>query len=256
MQRAILLTSQLPVFGTISIYARFLPFRCPWSNSQAGFSRSWKGNSNFRQFGVPTGYPLGDGEMKLIAEGFEWVETQQQDGFFSPSGYPERRLLVRSVTYRHSASRCLDNHLSKACHEIRKLGDHGKGKRPPRDPEAFQSAIDKILSAHRVEGLIDVRLEVKAIERKVRGYKGQPDRNETIYDITRKQVPGLLSYQCRGRRKGGRTARLSCFCHQCFGGEDVSRGCGSHLPRGVPYRDQFRSFEGSASVDLTDVSSA
>lgn len=124
--------------------------------------------------------PDQNGEMKLIAEGFEWVETQQQGGFH----WQERRLLIRSVAYRDSSSRSLDNHLSKACQEIRKLGDCGKGKRPPRDPQAFQSAIDKILSAHRVEGLIVVRLEVKAIERKVRGYKGQPDHSETVYDMS------------------------------------------------------------------------
>ena len=124
--------------------------------------------------------PDQNGEMKLIAEGFEWVETQQQDGF----RWQERRLLIRSVAYRDSSSRSLDNHLSKACQEIRKLGDCGKGKRPPRDPQAFQSAIDKILSTHRVEGLIVVRLEVKAIERKVRGYKGQSDHTETVYDMS------------------------------------------------------------------------
>ena len=120
-----------------------------------------------------------NGELKLVAEGFEWVETQQQDGFC----WQERRLLIRSVTYRHAASRSLDNHLSQACQEIRKLGDHGKGKRPPRNPEEFQAAIDKIISAHRVEGLIAVRMEVRAIERTVRGYKDQPDRLDTVYDM-------------------------------------------------------------------------
>jgi transposase len=128
----------------------------------------------------PDRVPSGCGEMKWIAEGFEWVETQQQDGFC----WLERRLLIRSVAYREAASRSLDTHLSKACEEIRKLGEQGKGKRPPANPEAFQSAIDKILSAQRVEGLIVVRLQVKAIERTVRGYKGQPDRNETVYDMS------------------------------------------------------------------------
>ena len=124
--------------------------------------------------------PLGDGERKLIAEGFEWMENQQQEGF----AWQERRLLIRSVAYRKVASRSLDNHLSKACQEIRKLGDCGKGKRPPRHPEAFQTAIDTVLSAHRVEGLIHVRLETAAAERIIRGYKGQPDRIETVYDMS------------------------------------------------------------------------
>jgi transposase len=123
--------------------------------------------------------PDQNGEMKRIAEGFEWVETLQQDGFI----WQERRLLIRSDAYRDAASRLLDNHLCAACQEIRKLGDRGKGKRPPQDPQAFQTAIDKILSAHRVEGLIAVDMDVKVIVRKVRGYKGQPDRTETVYDI-------------------------------------------------------------------------
>lgn len=123
--------------------------------------------------------PDQNGERKLLAEGFEWVQTQQQDGFC----WSERFLLIRSVAYREAASRSLDTHLSKACQEIRKLGDCGKGKRPPRDPEAFQTAIDKILSAYRVEGLVAIDVQVKAIERRVRGYKGQSDRSETVYDI-------------------------------------------------------------------------
>jgi len=123
--------------------------------------------------------PDAKGEMKCVAEGFEWVQTQQQDGFC----WQERRLLIRSVAYREAASLSLDTHLSKACQEIRKLGEQGKGKRPPRDPEAFQTAIGKILSAHHVEGLVAMDMQVKAIERTVRGYKGQPDRTETVYDI-------------------------------------------------------------------------
>lgn len=123
--------------------------------------------------------PDQSGEIKRIAEGFEWVQTQQQDGF----SWQERRLLIRSDAYREAASRSLDHHLSAACQQIRKLGDHGKGKRPPRDPQACEEAIEKILSAHHAEGLIRVHLQVKTIERKVRGYKGQPDRNETVYDI-------------------------------------------------------------------------
>lgn len=129
---------------------------------------------------LPILRPDQNGEMKLIAEGFEWVETQEQDGFC----WQERRLLIRSVTYRNAASHSLDNHLSQACQQIRKLGDHGKGKRPPAHPEAFQAAIDKILSAHRVEGLIEVHLKVTPSERTVRGYKGQPDRIETFYNIS------------------------------------------------------------------------
>lgn len=128
----------------------------------------------------PDRVPLGDGERKLIAEGFEWVEIQQHDGFC----WQERRLLIRSVAYRNAASRNLDNHLHQACQEIRKLGDHGKGKRPPSNPEALQAAIDKILSAHRVEGLVKVPLKVMTNERTIRGYKGQPDRVETLYDMS------------------------------------------------------------------------
>jgi transposase len=138
-----------------------------------------KGEQPLQAIWRPDRVPSGCGEAKLIAEGFEWMETLQQDGFH----WQERRLLIRSVAYREAASRSLDTHLSKACQEIRKLGDHGKGKHPPQDPQAFQTAIDKILSAHRVGGLIKVGMEVKTSERSVRGYKGQADRTETLYDI-------------------------------------------------------------------------
>lgn len=129
---------------------------------------------------LPILRPDQKGEMKRIAEGFAWIETQEQGGFC----WQERRLLIRSVAYREAASHSLDNHLSQACQEIGKLGEVGKGKRPPNTPEAFQTGIDKILSAHRVAGLIQVHLEVTTRERAVRGYKAQPDRTETFYAMS------------------------------------------------------------------------
>ena len=121
--------------------------------------------------------PDENGVMQLIAEGFEWTETQELDGF----RWQERRLFIRSASFRKAASHKLDERLCKACIAIRKLGEQGKGKRPPSDPEAFQAAIDKILNAHQLRDLIAVNLTVKTSERIVRPYKGQPERVETIY---------------------------------------------------------------------------
>lgn len=123
--------------------------------------------------------PDQNGELQMIAEGFEWTELCGQDG----ASWMERRLLIRSVSYRNAASHHLDQRLSDACRDIRKLGDSGKGKHPPSTPDAFQAAIDKIVRSYRVEGLINVNLNVLSSERTIRGYKGQPDRIETIYDM-------------------------------------------------------------------------
>lgn len=123
--------------------------------------------------------PDHNGAMPRIAEGFEWVERQEHDGF----SWEERRLLIRSFAHQQSASRHLDTRLIAACAAIRKLGQSGKGKRPPATPEAFETAIAKTLAAHQVEGLVAYDLKIVTSEHTIRAYKGQPQRTETLYSM-------------------------------------------------------------------------
>lgn len=125
------------------------------------------------------GRPDQKGEIVPIAEGFEGVQTQQHDRFC----WQERHLLIRSLAYQKAASHQLDARLARACQEIRKLGERGKGKRPPRDPQAFHSAIEQVLKARRVEGLIQVCLQVVTRERTRRAYKERPEQVETVYEM-------------------------------------------------------------------------
>jgi transposase len=119
------------------------------------------------------------GENVPIAEGFAFSQAQEHDGFC----WQERRLLIRSLAFQKAASHQLDARLSHACEEIRKLGERGKGKRPPRDPQAFHNAIEQVLKAHRVEGMIEVRLQVVTRQRTLRAYKERPEQVETVYDM-------------------------------------------------------------------------
>ena len=119
------------------------------------------------------------GERQLIAEGFEWSEIQEHDGFC----WEERRLLMRSLSHQQSASHALDRRLGEACNALRKLGERGKGKCSPSTPEAFESAIEKTLTGHRVQGLITYALTIATSERTIRAYKGQPERLETTYQM-------------------------------------------------------------------------
>lgn len=124
--------------------------------------------------------PDSKGEVQLIAEGFQWIQTQQHDDLC----WQERHLLIRSVGHRRAASENLDRHLSAACQEITKLGERGKGKRPPRDPVEFQEAVNKILNTHCVEGLIDVNIQVETTQKTIRAYKSQDERIEILYNIS------------------------------------------------------------------------
>jgi transposase len=120
------------------------------------------------------------GEIKLLAQGYEWSQPQQTDTHV----WQERRLLIRSLAFAEAAERGLEVRLTKATEQLSRLMESGKGKRPPQDVVAAEAAIAAILSRHQVQGLLSVNLSLQTTERSVRGYGGKPDRVELDEQIT------------------------------------------------------------------------
>ena len=120
------------------------------------------------------------GENKLLAQGYEWTQSQQTDVLC----WQERRLLVRSVAFAEAAERGLDARLAKAAEQLSTLMASGKGKRTPTDVASAEAAVHALLTRHQVEGLLTAPLHVQTNERSIRGYGGKPDRVEQEQQIT------------------------------------------------------------------------
>ena len=121
-----------------------------------------------------------DGQTKLLAEGLEWTRSQQTDTF----AWDERCLLIRSLVFSQAAERALEARLAKATQHLTTLLERGKGRRPPADLASAQANVDQILQRYQVVGLLRVVLQEHQRSHSIRGYGGQPAREEIQTHLT------------------------------------------------------------------------
>lgn len=113
-----------------------------------------------------------NGQVEIIARGYEWIEVQEVAGF----SWQERRLLVRSEAFAEASERGLDTRLASAQQQIALLTLRGKGRRPPTDVTEARQAVETILTRYQVTGLLAIDITEQTQERRVRGYRGGPER--------------------------------------------------------------------------------
>jgi transposase len=125
-----------------------------------------------------------DGEAVEIARGYErTVEMQATvDGW--EQQWPERHLVVRSVSMAQSAERGLRQRLAAAQTELRALTERRRGKKRLRARAAVEQAIATILARREVGGLLRVELAEQRQQRHVRSYKGAAARVEEHWEFS------------------------------------------------------------------------
>ena len=158
-------------------------YLCPLSKVQMSpeeIARSLQPVLEGRQTLQEIHQPDKQGENKLLASGYEWLQAQQTDTLC----WQERRLLVRSAAFAEAAERALDARLVKAAEQLSTLMQSGKGKRPPPDVASAEAQVAALLSRHQVTGLFSVTLQVQTNERSIRGYGDKPERVEQKPQIT------------------------------------------------------------------------
>ena len=109
------------------------------------------------------------GHEVLAAEGYEFERTCcVPEG---EKGWTERVLVVRSPRHAaHKAEQGLAIRLSQAEKTLAALTPpRGRGKRQMTDEVALVEAIDKVLKAHRVSGLLSVAWEKQVADHAIRG---------------------------------------------------------------------------------------
>jgi transposase len=131
------------------------------------------------------------GHEVLTAEGYEFERTCCAKG--SHEGWTERVMVVRSPLQAHHQAAGLDKRLRHAETALAALTPpRGRGKRQITEEATLVEAIDLVLKAHRVEGLLSVVWE-KQVEQHTqylgrgRGSASRPKRviEHTRYHITR-----------------------------------------------------------------------
>src|SRR6516162_453528 len=129
------------------------------------------------------------GHEVLAAEGYEFERICGAKG--SHEGWTERVMVVRSPLHAHHQAAGLDNRLRHAETALAALTPpRGRGKRQITDEATLVEAIDLVLKAHRVEGLLSVAWE-KQVERHTqylgRG-RGSASRQKRVIEQTRYQL--------------------------------------------------------------------
>jgi transposase len=129
------------------------------------------------------------GHEVLAAEGYEFARTCYAKG--RHEGWTERVMGVRSPLHANHQAAGLDKRL---CHAETALAaltpPRGRGKRQITDEATLLEAIDLVLTAHRVEGLLSVAWE-KQVERQTRYLgrgRGSASRQQRISEQTRYQI--------------------------------------------------------------------
>ncbi|HSX82267.1 MAG TPA: hypothetical protein VLQ80_27365, partial [Candidatus Saccharimonadia bacterium] len=142
------------------------------------------------------------GHEVLAAEGYEFERPCCAKG--SHEGWTERVMVVRSPLHAHHQAAGLDKRLHHAETALAVLTPpRGRGKRQITDEATLVEAIDRVLKAHRVEGLLSVAWE-KQVERHTqylgRG-RGSASRQKRVIEQT-------THYVGRGRGSVHREQRV------------------------------------------------
>jgi transposase len=113
------------------------------------------------------------GTAKLLAEGFERLESVTAEVAGQPHCWRERRVVVRSFELAQAGERGLRARLAKAQAAVIALTTRGRGPRRDADPSALRAAVEAILARDRVHGLWHVRSKEQLWAPPLRRYGGR-----------------------------------------------------------------------------------
>ncbi len=119
------------------------------------------------------------GKRQLVAQGFEHYE---QISYENKKGKTEerkeRRVYVKSTAYAKSQQKAIDNKIEKAIKKIDYLLVSKQGKKTPKHKVDLRLAINEILIAQEVVGLLEVEIEEQKHKKKIKAYGTRSARVE------------------------------------------------------------------------------
>lgn len=183
-----------------------------------------------------TGVPLNqisreyaNGDVKIIAQGFEESVTLTHSLNGSEIEWRERLIFVQSINYANSQTAALDNKLAKALASIEKLNRRGKGIRSPKTLEDAQTRIETILNNYKVQDFLKVTCDITEVLTPKKQHGDKPAWIKKEITITSTGVIDSKSYENQCNTHGWRVYATNMPC------EDIS------LEQVVlAYRNQYR----------------
>jgi transposase len=122
--------------------------------------------------------PADDGETEeLVAEGFSLDVPLQGQVDGQQVAWTERRWLVRSLAYAAGQHKQLERRLQRAWEQLAGLNERKQGKKRLSAQE-MAAAAEAIVAKQRVPGLLNWQVKTSTHQRKIRAYRGQPERVE------------------------------------------------------------------------------
>jgi transposase len=125
-----------------------------------------------------------DGQVEVMAEGFERSQVLTQEVAGQTVTWTERHLVVRSPQQAQAACTRLQTRLSQAQAELEQVARVKPGKARYADAASLQAAAEKVLQRRRVVGLLQLTIHEQVQERPIRAYGGRPARRETDRQMT------------------------------------------------------------------------
>lgn len=115
-------------------------------------------------------------ELELIGYGYETTAICEYDFDEKPFEWEERHLTILSLSLMEQTYDRLKHRVAKAQAELAELNVRKQGKKLYRELEPLQLKVSEILTAHRVEKLIEVDFPVEVQRRMVRKWGERPAR--------------------------------------------------------------------------------
>jgi transposase len=131
------------------------------------------------------GLPLRDASGHPIVHAEAWETSEELSASLDGHEvtWTERRIVVRSPQLQAKQQQALERRVAACEAELAELLVARRGRQRPATPTEAELAIATLLKRHEVEELLEVELSVEAHTRKVRGYKGRPEREEVSYTL-------------------------------------------------------------------------
>lgn len=141
------------------------------------------------------------GQTRIKAKAFEVSEIIEVDDTYC---WKERRIMVYSPAYAKRQTTALNDRLAKAQADLDNIFIRKQGRKHPKSNAEAKQAVQKILSKHRVQGFIDVRIQSHEDTKTSRGYLGEPKKVKTKLSFSlksaeieqHKQLMGWRAYAC------------------------------------------------------------
>jgi transposase len=149
-----------------------------------------------------------DSQEEIIAEGFtltvELEAERRQEDKVVTHRWQERRFVVLSTQYAQKQQAKLDKKLVEAEAAICQLVERRRGYTYPETRSDLEERIAQTLAAYGCEDFLEVTIQEETIYKQIRGYKGNPSREEksTTFHLTVTRNEALLesAYRLLGWR--------------------------------------------------------